>query len=189
MSQQPPRDTKPRAEKEFVALWEQHQRKLFLLCLRLMGGHRADAEDALGNAALCAFRNLPPSQALANPKGWLAQVARNACLDLLRARTREWRSRAETQDTSAPSELERLRDTRPNPEDHCLQRESVVWLGRALRTLPPHLRKPLLQRARAVPYSRMAQQSPVTEVNLRRRVREAKRLLRGCLECALTGGR
>lgn len=151
-------------------------------CLKWMGGNRADAEDALANAALSAFRKFPPGGELESPAAWLSQVVRNACIDLLRTRKREWSLRAEPQDDSAPSALECQRDPAPGPEDHYLQRETLERLGHALEALPAHLREPLLQRVGdGLSYAQLAGQSASSEVSLRKRVQEARRLLRRSL--------
>jgi RNA polymerase sigma factor (sigma-70 family) len=174
---------------DFAALWKQHHRGLFSICLKLLGGNRADAEDALNHAALVAFRRFPLLEELDSPKAWLARVVRNTCIDLLRMRDRERAWRAEPREVSAPSELERQLDPGPNPEDSYLQREVMNQLCRALQAIPSHLREPLLQRAMTeLSYSQMASQSPLTEVNLRKRVQEARRLLRKHIECQLAHG-
>ena len=55
-------------------------------------GNREDAEDAVQEAALKAYRNLARFDRALSFKGWWFAIIRNCCLDLLRKR----RTRAET---------------------------------------------------------------------------------------------
>jgi len=169
--------------------WKKHQRELFLLCLKLMAGNRADAEDALSQASLAALRKLPP-EPLDNPKAWLVRVVCNASIDLLRTRRREWSLRVTLPDNETDmSELERQEAPGPNPEERYLQREGMRQLCLSLRNLPPHLRKPLLEHSvSGLSYAQISQRSKLTEVNLRKRVQEARCLLRENLAGYLTQG-
>ncbi|OJH42506.1 RNA polymerase sigma factor [Cystobacter ferrugineus] len=189
MSDKHHRETQSEAAKRFVVHWKQHHRELFLLCLKLMGGNRADAEDALSQAAQSALRKFPSSEELENPKAWLVRVVRNASIDLLRMRKREWNSRVLIQGEPELSELEQQEEPGSNPEERYLQREGMRQLYLSLQDLPPHLRKPLLDRSvRGLSYAQIAQQSELTEVNLRKRVQEARRLLKENLDGHLARG-
>ncbi len=50
--------------------------------------HRADAEDAVQEAALKAYRNRRRYNSSRPLKGWWLAIVRNCCLDLLRRRSR-----------------------------------------------------------------------------------------------------
>lgn len=190
MSDRHHRETQSEATKRFLTHWQLHSRELFLLCLKLMGGNQADAEDALSQAALAALLHLPPSDKLENAKAWLVRVVCNTSIDLLRRRNREWDLRAVPQeDEPDGSDLERQQAPGPNPEERYLQRERMRQLCRSLRTLPRHLRRPLLQHTvRGLSYAQMAKRSKLTEVNLRKRVQDARQLLRMQEEMEAPGG-
>jgi len=70
----------------FQALYSAHGAKLFGLCLRLLKDRR-EAEDAVQDVFvkiwLNADRYVPE---VSSPAGWLNAVARNLCIDRLRAR-------------------------------------------------------------------------------------------------------
>ena len=97
----------------FRHLYEATSAKLFGLCLRVLG-NRTEAEDALqdiyakiwGNAHRYSANGLSPIT-------WMAAVARNHCIDVLRAR------RGGAERDSMPDEAA-LRDTTPGPEARVL---------------------------------------------------------------------
>jgi RNA polymerase sigma factor (sigma-70 family) len=73
----------------FWLLWQQHARELFAVCLRELGGNRADAEDAFGQAMLKARgRLMVCGCAIVKPAAWLKRTTSNECKDILRRRAR-----------------------------------------------------------------------------------------------------
>jgi RNA polymerase sigma factor (sigma-70 family) len=79
-------------EHAFWALWMNHSRRLFGLCLREMNGNREDAEDALQEAMLHAHAKLPRFAAsIAAPASWLTRITSNVCKDIHRRHTRRTR--------------------------------------------------------------------------------------------------
>ena len=73
----------------FGALVEPHLRELQAHCYRILGS-TVDAEDALQETLLSAWRGLSGFGGQASLRGWLFRVATNRCLDALRA----WRRRS-----------------------------------------------------------------------------------------------
>lgn len=70
----------------FGQLVERHQHRLFTLAARVLGS-RADAEDAVQEALVKAWRNLPRFREGSLFSTWLYRICVNAALDL-RARQR-----------------------------------------------------------------------------------------------------
>ena len=72
-------------EHAFRHLVELHRRELHAHCYRMMGSPH-DAEDALQDALLRAWRGLPRFEGRSSPGSWLYRIATNACLDAIARR-------------------------------------------------------------------------------------------------------
>jgi RNA polymerase sigma-70 factor (ECF subfamily) len=72
-------------EHAFRQLVELHRRELHAHCYRMMGSLH-DAEDALQDALLRAWRGLPRFEGRSSAGSWLYRIATNACLDALARR-------------------------------------------------------------------------------------------------------
>jgi len=68
----------------FQALTEPHRRELHVHCYRMLGSFQ-DAEDALQEAMLAAWRGLEGFDGRASLRTWLYRIATNRCVDALRA--------------------------------------------------------------------------------------------------------
>ncbi|MFB9236160.1 RNA polymerase subunit sigma-70 [Plantactinospora siamensis] len=77
----------------FRALTEPHRRELFVHCYRMLGSVQ-DAEDALQDSLLAAWRGLAGFEGRASLRTWLYRIATNRCLSMLRSASRrpakEW---------------------------------------------------------------------------------------------------
>ncbi len=77
----------------FGALTEPHRRELQVHCYRMLGSFQ-DAEDALQDTLLGAWRGLGGFDGRASIRTWLYRIATNRCLDALRTASRrpakEW---------------------------------------------------------------------------------------------------
>jgi RNA polymerase sigma-70 factor, ECF subfamily len=100
--------------------------------------NREDAEDAVQNALLDAFRNLSGFQVRCRFSSWLTRIAMNAALMRLRVNRREWAiSLDEVSETDeAPARIH-LTETRPNPEQEYLSKEGRALLQKGLKKLGP----------------------------------------------------
>src|SRR4051795_11042323 len=76
-------------ESTFTAEAEQHRRELQLHCYRLLGSLE-DSEDLVQETFLRAWRSREPFAADGrfSLRAWLYRIATNACLDVLRTRSR-----------------------------------------------------------------------------------------------------
>lgn len=113
-------------ERSFALLVAPHQQPLFRHCYRMLGSG-ADAEDAVQDALLRAWRRLDGFDGSGSFGGWLYRIATNVCLDLLRSR----RSRSEPAALGGPSPT----GTMPGLPD--LEHEWVEPIGVQLVIDPP----------------------------------------------------
>ena len=77
----------------FRELTEPHRRELLVHCYRMLGSFQ-DAEDALQDTLLAAWRGLGGFDRRASIRTWLYRIATRRCLNALRAASRrpakEW---------------------------------------------------------------------------------------------------
>src|SRR4030081_618811 len=74
-------------EAAFNELADRHRRELLLHCYRMLGSFH-DAEDALQETLLRAWRGLESFQGRSALRPWLYRIATNACLDAIARRRR-----------------------------------------------------------------------------------------------------
>jgi RNA polymerase sigma-70 factor (TIGR02960 family) len=137
----------------FRTLTEPHRRELQVHCYRMLGSFQ-DAEDALQDSMLAAWRGLEGFDGRASLRTWLYRIATNRCLDALRAARRrppkEWDvPGVEPPEPSAFGEIHWLEPypdalldgafaVSPGPEARYEQAESVgLAFVTALQELPP----------------------------------------------------
>jgi RNA polymerase sigma-70 factor, ECF subfamily len=108
-------------------------------------GNSHDAEDAVQEAFLSAFKHLDQFKGDAKMTTWLTSIVTNSALTMLRRRPRQPHSSLDERVTK--DQNVRLSDTlvdiRPNPEDHCAMSESHGRLLQIVGQLSPTLRKAL----------------------------------------------
>jgi RNA polymerase sigma-70 factor (ECF subfamily) len=127
----------------FRELTEPYRRELQLHCYRLLGS-LTDAEDAVQDTLLAAWRGLPAYGERASVRSWLYRIATNRCLNLIRdARRRPAAPVApfEPPEPTARREATWLTpypDALLDPESRQLARETVeLAFVEALQLLPP----------------------------------------------------
>jgi RNA polymerase sigma-70 factor, ECF subfamily len=106
-------------------------------------GNAADAEDAVQDALLSAYKHLDQFRGQSQMSTWLSSIVTNAAKMQLRRRPRQPHVSldepiGEMQESSI---LERLAGNGPSPEEECRNFEFRVRLNKSLRQLSPTLRK------------------------------------------------
>jgi RNA polymerase sigma-70 factor, ECF subfamily len=132
---------KARDTRAFELLVERHERKIFLMVQR-MTRNREDAEDVVQQSFQKAFVHLKKFQGKSLFYTWLTRIAINEALMLMRRKRGVHEVPIEESSTKTDSGLPLyFRDSAPNPEDSCLDREQEQILSAALNKLGPGLRR------------------------------------------------
>src|SRR2546426_957012 len=127
-------------EEALETLFTRHKRTLFQTALRLLG-NAEDAEDALQDGLLSAYRNLPRFERRSQFSTWLTRIVINAAL--MRRRSKRSRPAVSLDDWTSEGELplaERFADESPNPEQIYAGTELRERVGKKLSEISPLLR-------------------------------------------------
>lgn len=155
----------------FDELLRPYRDRLWAVCLRTTG-HRADAEDALQEALIAIWQNLPKFRGEASISTWAFRIASNAALGVIRKR------REVTVDGDAEFVLEQA-DERDHMEEHAV-RDRVQ---RALGTLSEDFRVALVLREYGdYTYEQIAEYQQVPVQTVRSRLSRARKQLKEALE-------
>ena len=147
----------------FRELVEVHSHELQVHCYRILGSLQ-DAEDAVQETLVSAWRNLGEFGQRSSLRTWLYQIATNRCLTMLRADSRRPRSATVIPDVTLPEPtgvsdvppwlepypdvlLDKLVDQAPGPETRYETTEAIsLAFITALQLLPPRQRAVLVLR-------------------------------------------
>jgi RNA polymerase sigma-70 factor (ECF subfamily) len=151
-----------------------------------MGGVQEDAEDALSRAMLKAWDKLPGYAAtITDLRAWLARLISNLCVDIHRERRRRTRSTVSLEEMVA-ADKEPAPPCQRSPEDALLSRELLGHVMTVVDELPARLREPFVLRVlQETPYREIAERLTLTGDNTRKRVQQARAIVRECLRCYL----
>jgi RNA polymerase sigma-70 factor (TIGR02960 family) len=147
----------------FRDLVQGHSHELQVHCYRILGSLQ-DAEDALQETLVSAWRNLGEFGQQSSLRTWLYKIATNRCLSMLRADSRRPRIAPPLPDAALPEPtgagdappwlepypdvlLDHLVDQRPGPEARYETTEAIsLAFITALQLLPPRQRAALVLR-------------------------------------------
>ncbi len=137
-------------EHAFAQLTEPHRRAIHVHCYRMLGSFH-DADDALQETLLRAWRGLDRFEPRGPLRAWLYRIATNVCLRLLERRSREPAPTvAEVCSRLQPYPdrlLEELAAPEPGPEAQVEEREAVgLAFVAAMQLLPARQRAVLVLR-------------------------------------------
>jgi RNA polymerase sigma-70 factor, ECF subfamily len=128
--------------RQFENQLEQHRVTLTGYCCRMLGS-RPEAEDAVQETLLRAWRSAEKFEGRAALGTWLYRIATNVCVDMLSGRSRRPLPVGTCLDPSSPSFV----DTDADPAELTMLRETVrLALVAMLEELPPRQRTVLILR-------------------------------------------
>lgn len=168
----------------FWILWDLHKGHLYHLCLWRMGGVRDDAEEALSRAMLRALSKLQSNgQQIQNPRAWLSRLTLNLCADFHRERRRQVRRLQSIEDVGL-GKGDLVPAATDSPERAFLNREVFACLCDAVDDLPSRLREPFVLRFfQEMAYRDIADCLRLSTENVRKRIQQARDILREKLKC------
>jgi RNA polymerase sigma-70 factor (TIGR02960 family) len=136
-------------EAAFAELAERHRRELHVHCYRMLGSFQ-DAEDAVQETFLKAWRARTTYEGRSTVRAWLYRIATNTCLDLLARRRPEPATGGEVRRLQPyPDSLldELPADVADEPENRALARETIeLAYVVAVQHLAPRPRAALILR-------------------------------------------
>jgi RNA polymerase sigma-70 factor, ECF subfamily len=114
----------------------------FYRCALRLLGNAADAEDAVQEALLAAFKHIDQFRGQSQMSTWLTTIVRNCARMQLRKRPRQIHMPFDEQIGEVRKYFvsERLADPRPSPEDACRNSELTAHLRKCTALLSPSLR-------------------------------------------------
>ena len=106
-------------------------------------GNAADAEDAVQDALLSAYKHIDQFRGDAQLSTWLTAIVSNSARMQLRRRPRQIHVSLDEPigEEQEHSVSEQLADDRPNPEDDCRSSELRAQVKELVTQLPPSLRR------------------------------------------------
>jgi RNA polymerase sigma-70 factor (ECF subfamily) len=138
-------------ERSFAELTQRHRRELHVHCYRMLASFE-EAEDAVQETFLRAWRSREGFDGGTLFRAWLYRIATNVCLDLLRGRSRRlshFRTLAEVPWLQPyPDQLlDEIAPTEDEPDSVVVERETIelAFLA-AMQVLPPRQRAALIAR-------------------------------------------
>lgn len=169
-------------------LFAQHSRALFQTALRLLGNPE-DAEDALQEAMLSAYRNLPRFEGRSQFSTWMTRIVINAAL--MRRRSKRAHPALSLDDSSEDKTpiAERFADGHPSPEQLYASAELSERVKENLQTLSPLLRNAFkLRELEGLTADEAARALGVSRNTLKARLWRARQQLAGRLGDVLRQG-
>lgn len=171
----------------FYQVWEPHRPYLFKLCLRRMSGIREEAEDALSRAMLKAWERLPHhAHKIRHLKAWLAQLTLNLCADIHREQRR--RARVFESIEELPARRRDVLASTETPEESALRSELRLQLQALIAGLPARLHEPFVMHVvHEMSYVDISEQLGLSNDNIRKRIQQARAILRTHLKDYVSG--
>lgn len=164
----------------FWPLWQMHSSRLYGICLREMNRNREDAEEALAQSMMKALDSLPIfAPKIVNAKAWLIRLTYNLCKDIYRGRARRQRTAARLEEMADVGRLRRGRGAAAVADDDPSHCQSEHDPQSTIDRLPVRLREPFALRfVEQMSYRDIATRLTLTEVNVRKRIQQARAVLR-----------
>ncbi len=165
----------------FSALVDLHYRSARRVAVAALG-NLEDADEAVQEACLTAWRRIDRLDDPAAFRAWLLRITWRKALDRRRSQA-TWFQRIRRPRDAEAFAIDRIADARAGPADQLLADERDRVLAQMIRSLPPRLRDPLLLAATGEHrYEEIAALLRVPLGTVKWRMVEARRVLREKLE-------
>lgn len=160
-------------------LVQRYQRTIYRFAHRLCRDYD-EAGDVAAQAFVHIYANLHTFRGEGSFNSWLYRIVRNAFLDL------HVRPAYRRRDTSMAlpdnadgywAELD-IADSRPTPEEICLENEVASVIAQAVSELPANVRRPLKLRAKGASYAQIAEATGVNMGTVKSRINRGRTMLR-----------
>ena len=159
----------------FAAIVEQYRQMVWRVALRMLGDPD-EAEDAVQETFLRAWKTLPGFDQRYSPATWLGTIAARLCCDILRKRSAHRKFEAEAAWSNAQ---ERAAD----PESGSIARELEARLLQVTRTLSPMQRTAfVLHEIEQLPFEEVRRATGWSAVQLKSNLYLARQKVRRALE-------
>jgi RNA polymerase sigma factor (sigma-70 family) len=182
-----PLDDAEESRTAFGQIWQQQKSHLYARCLYWMAGDVEQAGDVLSQLAM---KILEDSTAwvgsVDNHTAWLTRLARNMCIDMRRQQRsygRAMEQMASVVDAFGGATIEE------HPEKEWLRAELGQQILSSMEALPPALREPSkLRFLEHMHHEEIAAELGLSNETVRKRIQQARTILRRSLECYLCEG-
>lgn len=155
-----------------------------------MSGRVEDAEEAFSRAALLALEKYPRQrEELVDPRRWLVRLTYNVCMDLHREAKREQARQLADIEAVETAAVSLASAEVSNPERRFLNSEQHAFLMRSIHRLPTRLRVVMEGVVlEELSYRELSDRLAVSELALRKRMQQARSILRR-RQAAYSGGK
>ena len=178
-----------RNDKEFEELTRPLGAVLYRLAYWRLG-NKQDAEDALQETYLRAFRSFHTFRRGSNARAWLTTILFNVISDTLKKRGRQPDALYLDDDSDIIEKLESASQSLRDPEEQMIDKEIDGDLMRALKMLPSNLLNPLLLREiEELTYQEIATQLDMPLGTVMSRLFRARQVLKSRLAPEQAGGK
>lgn len=159
-------------------MWEQHERYLYAHCCALMK-NEPEAREALSDAMLKVYESSRLRlDHIGNIRSWFTKIVHNHCLDILRQNKRLSRTHHDPDQVLQHLEAE-LGGYEMSPEVELVQEEKYARILSAVDDLPERLRQVMVLLAyQGLSYKEIGLQLDISQENARKRVQQAREILR-----------
>ena len=158
----------------FWQLWIPHQDYLYYRCLTWMDGNVIDAQDAISQATLKAWKQLfVHADKITNLKAWLTRFTHNVCIDIHRENGRKAIGVNNVEEIAGQIEV------LPESESAFDGSEKEIYIRRAINALPLRLRSSFIMRfEQDTSYLDIAQKLDISLDNVYKRISQARAILK-----------
>ncbi|MGK7956437.1 MAG: RNA polymerase sigma factor [Crocosphaera sp.] len=172
----------------FWDLWNNHQKYLYHYCLRQMNNNVIDAQEILSISMLKAWEKLPKYAAkITNTRGWLTRLVQNVCIDYYRQNNRTFIN-SDHLETVSNFEGSYALNPKNSPDKFIMGDELKKVISQEIMNLKQPLKIPLVMRfIFNKSYEEIAKTLNISEVNVRKRIQQARSIIKKSLKSYLMG--